>query len=108
MFQVKIKHLSQVVLRTICRILIKLNDEEDKKLKKYKVVNRNVKMNNEIVQLKIKEKRKKRNEKLNKIKKMIKVFEAIKMKVNIKDEDVQDNKVERFNCGFEECKQSQT
>ena len=37
---------------------------------------------------------------------MIKVFEVIKMiKVNIKDEDVQDNKVERFNCGFEGCKQ---
>ena len=66
------------------------------------MVNRNVKMNNEIVRLKIKEKRKKRNEKLNKIKKMIKVSEAIKMmKVNIKDEDIQNNKVERFNCGFE-------
>ena len=47
--------------------------------------------------------------KLNKIKKIIKVSEAIKMmKVNIKDEGVQNNKVERFNCGFEGCKQSQT
>ena len=85
---------------------MKQNDEEKKKLKKYKMVNGNVKKYNGTAQLKITWKKNKEN--FNEINKMIKMFEAIKMKVNIKDEDVQDNKVERFNCGFEECKQSQT
>ena len=66
---------------------------------------------NIIVQQKIKSKS---NEKFNEIVKMIKILDGIKkIKVNIedvdynfkynyeKDEDVQDNKVERSNCDYE-------
>ena len=56
-------------------------------MKKYKQVNRNNKIYNEIAQLKIKEKKK--NKKLDEAKEKIKMFEAIKkkIKVNVKDEN---------------------
>lgn len=47
--KLKMEHLSKIQLRRICKILIRQNDEEKKKLKKYKVVNGNVKKYNEIV-----------------------------------------------------------
>ena len=111
-------HLGKKSLIRICKVLIKQNDDEEKKLKKYKMVNGNVKKYNGTAQLKITWKKNKEN--FNGINKIIKIFETIKiMKVNIKDEnyklkynyeendeDVQNNKVERFNCGFEGCKQS--
>ena len=111
------EHLSEISMRRICKILMQRNNEEEKKLRKYKVVNRNIKKYNKIGQLKIKGKI--TNEKFNEIAKKIKIFDAIKrMEVNVEDykmkydceeddQDVKDNdKVERFNCKFEACKQS--
>ena len=78
------KHLSEIILRTICKILTQQNGEE-KKFNKYKMIDRNVKKYYEIARAKIKGK--KRIEKFNEIKKMIKMFDVIKrMKVNIEDE----------------------
>lgn len=37
------EHLSEIILKTICKILIQQNGEEEKKLNKYKMINRNVK-----------------------------------------------------------------
>ena len=61
------EYLSEIAMRKICKILIQQNDEEKKKLKKYKVANGNVKKYNKIAQLKLKGKI--RNENLNEIKK---------------------------------------
>lgn len=47
------EHLSKIILRRICKILIKQNDEEEKKLKKYKRVNGNIKKLNKIAQIKM-------------------------------------------------------
>ena len=89
------EHLSKIQLRRICKILIRQNDEEKKKLKKYKVVNGNVKKYNEIVQVKIKGM--KRNEKLDKAKDKLKMFDAIKrMKVNVNDEEHECNELSCF------------
>ena len=78
-------HLSKKSLRRICKVLIKQNNDEEKKLKKYKMVNENIKKYNETAQLKITWRKNKEN--FNEINKMIKMFETIKMmKVNIKDE----------------------
>ena len=114
------EHLTLKSLRRICKILLEQNDQEEKKLKKYKVANRNIKKYNKIGQVKIKGKI--INEKLNEIIKKINIFDAIKrIKVNVKDENYKmklydceeddqhvkdNNKLERFNCEFESCKQS--
>lgn len=112
------EHLSERKMTKICKLLMKQNEEEEK-LKKYKVANENVKKYNEIAQLKIKGK--KINKKLDEIKEKMKMFETIKtvevsandeeyeLKYDCEgdeDEDGKDKRVERFRCDFEECKQS--
>lgn len=99
-------HLGEPLLIKICKILIKQNNEEEKRLKKYKMVNANIKLYNESLQKEIIGK----NEKLEK---MNKVKESIeKMKVNEdKDEgkydcENKDGKSKIFICDFEGCSQS--
>lgn len=64
-------------LTNIYKLLIKTNEEEGKKLKKYKVVDRNIKMYNRNANLKIK--RKTRNKKFYKAKEELKMIHTIKM-----------------------------
>ena len=47
------KHLIKIILRRISKILIKQNNEEEKKFKKYKRVNGNIKKFNKIAQIKM-------------------------------------------------------
>ena len=80
------EHLSKARIRRICKILMQQNNQEEKKLKKHKVVNTNIKKYNKIGQLKIK--RKINNQKLNEITEKIRMLDAIMMvKVNVKDQN---------------------
>ena len=85
-FIYKMNHLNKPNLISICKILIKQNNDEDKKLKKFKQTNGNIKNYNGIFKEKIQDEN--HNEKLEDVNEKINMIESIKMmKINIEDED---------------------
>ena len=106
----KINQLNRSDLEGLCKCFIRLNNEDEEKMKKYKQVNENIKLYIEVTQQKIKEKNGKKI-----LEEMKKEIEMKEMEVNVKEEDEnendchedigQDDTDERFICDFEGCKQ---